>query len=95
MSTRGVFNGSSISVVTHLLPTKLTSAPDNPNDFLLFFQHFAGDIRWIQYEYAQRAWQGGSINDVVANDAKNGTPISAVKRDFADVHQTHVFCWSP
>ena len=92
-----MFNGSSISVIKQLLPTNLTSAPEqglapeNINNFLLFFQHYAGDIRWIQSVWPD-TWHGGSAYDLVASDAKNGTPISAVKSDFDNIHQTHVFC---
>ena len=46
------------------------------NDRFLFFQHHTGQIRWI-YQGGPQQFSGGTINEVVTTDAKNGTPISA------------------
>ena len=37
-------------------------------------------------------WSGGSFNDVVATDAKNGTPITALETNPEGTQEWHVFC---
>jgi hypothetical protein len=43
----------------------------------VYFQHWTGQIRKIQL-LNNGAWAGGDATNIVATDAKNGTPISAV-----------------
>ena len=97
LSKRGAFNGTGISGTKQLGSLNLVSAgagPSNTNDgnFLLVFQHYTGDLRWMQRS-ASGAWQGGSADDVVAGDAKNGTPIGLRGSHQSDgVSAYHVFC---
>ena len=99
LSKRGAFNGTGLSATKQLETLNLVSAgsgPSNTNDgnFVLIFQHWNGDIRWMQ-RAATGAWQGGSANDVVAVDAKNGTPIAIRGNHESDgVSAYYVFCES-
>jgi hypothetical protein len=43
---------------------------------VLYYQHYTGTIRYKQLR--ENDWVGGTLSEVVAFDAKNGTPISAV-----------------
>lgn len=43
----------------------------------MYFQHHSGQIRSAQLA-SDGDWQGGDITNIVAIDAKNGTPIAAV-----------------
>jgi hypothetical protein len=47
--------------------------------FTTYYQAFDGTIRWMHFTGGwQGGWTGGSSSAIVANDAKNGTPISAM-----------------
>ena len=43
----------------------------------MYFQHHSGQLRSAQLG-SDGTWQGGAVTDLVAIDAKNGTPIAAV-----------------
>lgn len=43
----------------------------------VYFQHWTGDIRWIQLT-PDGEWVGGGKSEVIVTDAKNATPISTV-----------------
>ena len=43
----------------------------------VYFQHWGGDIRKLQL-MKDGSWQGGDSSNIVATDARNATPISAV-----------------
>lgn len=43
----------------------------------VYFQHWTGEIRWIQLT-PKGEWLGGSKSEVIVTDAKNATPISVV-----------------
>jgi hypothetical protein len=45
--------------------------------FTLYFQHWSGDLRYMQYT-TDRKWIGGDKAQTIASDAKNATPISTV-----------------
>jgi len=59
----------------------------------MYFQHWTGDIRWQQLS-SSGEWLGGTISETVANDAKNGTPLSAVSYAIDGTSHWHVFCES-
>lgn len=70
-STEGAFNGSGIALAT------ATPGESGYGLVNLYFQHCDGTIRWIQL--AQNgSWQGGALSEVIAYNAKNGTPIAVV-----------------
>ncbi|UPX14119.1 uncharacterized protein EKO05_0004610 [Ascochyta rabiei] len=84
ISKKGAFNGSGIA---------LAGESWNPNDgtlFTLYFQHHTGDIRSLKYTKGQK-WVGGSESTIVASDAKNATPISAVSYVANATQFFHVF----
>jgi hypothetical protein len=43
----------------------------------MYFQHHTGQLRQAQLG-SDGIWKGGDITQIVAADAKNGTPIAAV-----------------
>ena len=58
---------------------------------VMYFQHHTGDIRYVQLS-EEGEWLGGSSSEVVAVDAKNNTPLSAVAYSVAGVNYWHIFC---
>ena len=44
---------------------------------VMYFQHHSGQLRSAQLG-TDGTWHGGDITNIVAIDAKNGTPIAAV-----------------
>jgi hypothetical protein len=94
-SSKGAFNGTGISWTSVFGSTNLTtSKPKNKNvhnDRFLFFQHHTGQIRWI-YQGGPDQWSGGTGNEVIATDAKNGTPISAHSPRGAGLIEYNIFC---
>ena len=71
LSTVGAFNGSGIALASESFDS------GGHGSIVLYFQHHSGQIRSAQLS-TNGQWQGGDITQVVANDAKNGTPIAAV-----------------
>lgn len=49
----------------------------------VYFQHWTGEIRSIQLT-PKGEWIGGTSSEVIASDAKNATPISAVSYSLND-----------
>ena len=97
-STRGAFNGTSIAVTKDRNGQNLTSsAPGSFNkwNLVLVYQHYTGELRWMQRIYLSSTWVGGSAYDVVATDAKNATPISVNFKEAGGVAYHHVFCRFP
>jgi hypothetical protein len=50
---------------------------------VLYYQHHTGTIRWKYME--DENWLGGTNTEIVAHDAKNGTPISAVAYEINEI----------
>lgn len=61
---------------------------------VMYFQHHSGDIRF-QRLTSDGNWVGGSQSEIVASNAKNGTPLSAVAYVQNGTSQWHVFCRFP
>ncbi|KAF2269247.1 hypothetical protein CC78DRAFT_605597 [Lojkania enalia] len=83
-SKKGAFNGSGIA---------LAGESWNRNQrkiFTLYFQHWTGDIRYMQYGPDQK-WIGGERGQTVATDAKNATPISTVAYVLNGTQYFHLF----
>jgi hypothetical protein len=57
----------------------------------MYFQHHSGDIRFERLT-AEGSWVGGSQSEIVASNAKNSTPLSAVAYVQNGTSQWHVFC---
>ena len=84
-STNGAWNGTAFSTLQRVSPETTSSYP------ILYFQHYSGDVRWMEL-LPNGSWIGGTSLETVANDAKNNTPISAVTWILKEVTHTHVFC---
>jgi len=87
-STSGAFNGSGIALASQSFATNLQTSTQG--SLVMYFQHHSGDIRWQQL--TSTGWQGGSVSEVVANDAKNSTPLSAVAYALNGTSTWHIFC---
>lgn len=71
LSTTGAFNGSGIALASE------SFASGGYGSIVMYFQHHTGQIRSAQLG-SDGSWKGGDVTEVVAADAKNGTPIAAV-----------------
>lgn len=91
-TSKGAFNGSGIALASQSFASDLRDAP--LGSLVMYFQHHSGDIRF-QRLTDRGAWVGGSESEIVASNAKNGTPLSAVAYVLNEVSQWHIFCeWS-
>ena len=70
-STTGAFNGSGIALASQ------SFSSGGYGSIVMYFQHHTGQIRSAQLGSDGR-WKGGDATEIVAVDAKNGTPIAAV-----------------
>jgi hypothetical protein len=69
----GAFNGSGIALSGE------SWNKDQHRIFTLYFQHWTGDIRYMQkMDTTEQKWRGGTRSETVATDAKNATAISTV-----------------
>lgn len=84
LSAFGAFNGSGIA-----LASESFGSADHGN-IVMYFQHHSGQIRQAQLD-SKGVWQGGDVTNIVAVDAKNGTPIAAVAYARNDTAQWHLF----
>jgi hypothetical protein len=87
-SDEGAFNGSGIALASQSFSRQLSQGTQG--NLVLYFQHWTGDIRWKQLSNTGD-WLGGDFSAVVAKDAKNNTPLSAVSYVLDGVSQWHVF----
>lgn len=74
-STTGAFNGSGIAIAQQSFTNDLTAGQQGT--IVMYFQHWTGEIRYKQLTPSGQ-WQGGDTSTIVASDAKNNTPLSAV-----------------
>jgi hypothetical protein len=72
-STRGAFNGSALAYAA--LPLVERGSDDSQ---LLFYQHYTGQIRYVQFDHGTGDLSGGSQSEIIAIDARNATPIASV-----------------
>lgn len=70
-TSTGAFNGSGIAIAGESWNN------EEKKIMTVYFQHWTGEIRWIQLT-PKGEWLGGSRSEVVVTDAKNATPISVV-----------------
>ena len=71
ISKKGVYNGTGIALAGESWNV------GQRRIFTLYFQHYTGDIRFMECTTDQK-WIGGSRTETIATDAKNASPISAV-----------------
>ncbi|KAI7517423.1 hypothetical protein KC331_g21717, partial [Hortaea werneckii] len=86
-STTGAFNGSGIALASQSFATDLQTGTQG--SIVMYFQHHSGEIRWQQL--SSSGWIGGSASEVVAIDAKNSTPLSAVAYTTNGTSTWHIF----
>ncbi|KAI6859960.1 hypothetical protein KC338_g7156 [Hortaea werneckii] len=86
-STTGAFNGSGIALASQSFATDLQTGTQG--SIVMYFQHHSGEIRWQQL--SSTGWIGGSASEVVAIDAKNSTPLSAVAYTTNGTSTWHIF----
>lgn len=87
-STEGAFNGSGIALASQSFSKDLQEGTQGT--LVMYFQHYTGQIRWKQLS-SSGEWQGGDFSTVVAVDAKNSTPLSAVSYALNGTSTWHVF----
>lgn len=90
-STDGAFNGSGIALASQSFSEDLQQGTQGT--LVMYFQHHSGEIRWQQLSN-EGTWLGGSVSEVVAVDAKNSTPLSAVSYSINGTNTWHIFCQS-
>jgi hypothetical protein len=88
-STTGSFNGSGIALASQSSKNRNGSLD---SVIALYFQHWTGEIRYMTMSYPSGTWVGGSADEVVALDAKNGTTLSAVSYLVNGTNLVHLFC---
>ena len=84
----GAFNGSGIALASQSFTKELESGTQG--SIVMYFQHHSGEIRWVQLSSSGQ-WLGGSVSEVVAVDAKNSTPLSAVSYSVIGQNTWHIF----
>jgi hypothetical protein len=91
-SQEGVWNGSGIACNWQSFASNYGDAPEDTESPVVYYQHRGGAIRWMRYTTKGEWARGSSDSEIVASDAKNSTPISAVSYDVAGIQHRHVFC---
>lgn len=97
-STEGVWNGSGLDHNWQSFSSNYGDAPEDAESLVIYYQHRTGAIRWMRYTTEGDWVRGSSESEVVATDAKNSTPISAVSYEAAGTQHRHIFCkeiWLP
>ncbi|KAE9991194.1 hypothetical protein EG327_000315 [Venturia inaequalis] len=82
-STKGAFNGSGIAFAG----SALRSTEKGRCLYTVYYQHHTGTIRYVQLSTSGK-FEGGSLSEIVASDAKNSTAISVVNY-VVDANQTN------
>jgi hypothetical protein len=71
ISETGAFNGTGLAIASY------SFGQGGYGVINVYFQHWSGQIRKMQL-MTDGTWQGGDASNIVATDARNATPISAV-----------------
>jgi hypothetical protein len=92
-STSGAWNGSGIAYVWQNFTQHWDDIlASNEYSHVVYFQDVAGDLRWMR-QTADYSWKEGSEDLViVAEDARNSTPIAAAQYTADGVNYWSVFC---
>ncbi|QDS76051.1 hypothetical protein FKW77_005520 [Venturia effusa] len=84
LSRTGAFNGSGLALASY------SFGSGGYGVINVFFQHWTGQLRKMQL-LENGDWSGGDSTNIVATDAKNGTPISAVAYAMDRKSTVHIF----
>lgn len=87
-SEEGAFNGSGIALASQSFSRQLEDGTQG--NLVMYYQHWTGQIRYKQLAN-DGTWKGGDISAVVAQDARNSTPLSAVSYVLHNESTWHVF----
>jgi hypothetical protein len=71
VSKSGAYNGTGLAIASYSFGTGGYGVIN------VYFQHWSGQLRKMQL-MSDGSWQGGDSTNIVATDARNATPISAV-----------------
>jgi hypothetical protein len=96
-SNSGAWNGSGIAQVWQNFAQDFTdTSTANEHEIVVYYQDHNGDIRWLrETSNTTSVWQPGPADvAVMASDARNSTPITAVHWDSDGANYWHVFCKS-
>jgi hypothetical protein len=96
-SNSGAWNGSGIAQVWQNFAQNFTdTSTANEHEIVVYYQDHEGDIRWLrETSNTTSVWQPGPSDvAVMASDARNSTPITAVHWDVHGTNYWHVFCKS-
>lgn len=83
----GALSGTKISLVAQ----PYMNGGGSDQSLVMYFQHRSGQIRWMGLD-TDGKWTGGDSSTLVADDAKLGTPISAVSYTWDGEIFWRVFC---
>jgi hypothetical protein len=91
----GAWNGSGISYVWQNFTQDWDDIlRTNEYSHVVYFQHYSGEIHWMR-QTSDYSWKEGPEDLlVVAADAKNSTPVSAVQYTANGTNYWNVFCES-
>lgn len=91
LSSEGTWNGSGIATNWQRFASNFEDATAGDN-LVMYYQHHSGVIRWMRKTDSGDWVRGPSDSEVVADDAKNSTPITAVHLNEGGRKLWHVFC---
>ncbi|KIW00254.1 uncharacterized protein PV09_08145 [Verruconis gallopava] len=84
LSKTGAFNGTGLAIASYSFGTGGYGVIN------VYFQHWTGQLRKMQL-MQDGSWQGGDASNIVATDARNATPISAVAYAMDGKATWHIF----
>ncbi|KAF2397792.1 hypothetical protein EJ06DRAFT_139160 [Trichodelitschia bisporula] len=84
LSKSGAFNGSGLAIASY------SFGSGGYGVINVYFQHWSGQLRKMQL-MSDGTWQGGDSTNIVATDARNATPISAVAYAMDNKATWHIF----
>lgn len=96
-SSSGAWNGSDVVRAVQTFPDDFeTAALAGTSETVVYYQDNSGKIQWV-HETANGTWQQPRSDDqvVLASDARNSTPITAIRLDLDQKSSWHIFCKSP
>jgi len=96
-SKSGAWNGSDVVRAVQTFPDDFEDAAlSGTSETVVYYQNSSGTIQWLR-ESANGTWQPPRPDDqvVLASDARNSTPITAIRLDLDRNPSWHLFCRFP
>jgi hypothetical protein len=93
-SREGAWNGTGIATNWQRFASNFEDARSGMDNLVVYYQHHSGAIRWMRQTTDGDFTRLPSNQEIVAEDAKNSTPIAAVHLDDYErgLKLWHVFC---